>query len=84
MLLVSVDFRSEWKTALIPFVKKKQIKSEVYLLNETDQQEFINRVDPSWSGAIPATLFVKAKQRKFFEKEFSYPELLTEYKNMQL
>ena len=79
VLLVSVDFISVLKTKLTPFVKRKQLKSEVFLLNEKNQQEYIDRVDKSWSGAIPATLFIKGKNRKFLEQEFEYLTLVNEY-----
>jgi thiol-disulfide isomerase/thioredoxin len=80
ILLVSVDFISKLNTTVTPFVKNKKIKSEVFLLNETDQQQYIDRIDTSWSGSIPATLFIKNGKRKFIEKEFTYTQLLTEYK----
>lgn len=76
VLLVSVDFKSKYHTAVLPYVKKHKIASEVFLLNESDQQQYIDRIDQSWSGAIPATLFVKAGQRKFVEKELTYPQLV--------
>ena len=83
VLLVSVDFISVFKTKLIPFVKKKQLKSEVFLLNEKNQQEYIDRVDKSWSGAIPATLFIKGNNRKFLEQEFEYTALVNEYQTIK-
>ena len=83
VLLVSLDFKSKLEKSVIPFVKKRGLKNEVFLLNETDQQVYIDRIDKTWSGAIPATLFVKAKKRKFLEKEFSYPSLLSEYQNFK-
>lgn len=83
VLLVSVDFISVFKTKLIPFVKKKQLKSEVFLLNEKNQQEYIDRVDKSWSGAIPATLFIKGNNRKFLEQEFEYTALVKEYQTIK-
>lgn len=82
VLLVSVDFKSKLTTGVIPFVKKKQLKSEVFLLNESSPQEYIDRIDPSWSGSIPATLFIKGEKRKFIESEFTYEQLLTEYKKL--
>ncbi|MCD0470536.1 TlpA family protein disulfide reductase [Flavobacterium sp. JAS] len=82
VLLVSVDFKSKLNSAVIPFVKRKNIKSEVFLLNESSPQEYIDRIDPSWSGSIPATLFIKDDKRKFVESEFTYQELLTEYKKL--
>lgn len=77
VLLVSMDFKSKLNSAVIPFVQKNKIRSEVYVINEPDQQAFIEKVDNKWSGAIPATLFVntKLKARQFYEKEFTLQEL---------
>jgi len=82
VLLVSVDFKSKLNSAVIPFVKRKNMKSQVFLLNESDPQKYIDRIDKSWSGSIPATLFIKGDQRKFIESEFTYEQLLTEYKKL--
>ncbi len=67
----------------MPFIKKNGIKNEVFMLNEPDPEVYINRIDSSWSGALPATLMLKDKKRKFFEKDFTYSELLGEYKNFK-
>ena len=75
VLLVSLDFKSKLQKSVIPFVKTNNIKAEVFLLNEPDQQKYIERIDKNWSGAIPATLFVKKKVRRFYEKEFTEQEL---------
>jgi len=83
VLLISLDFKSKLKTSLIPFLKRNGIKNEVFLLDEEDQQAFINRIDPSWSGALPATLMVRNETRKFFEREFVYSELETEYQKIK-
>lgn len=82
VLLVSLDFKSKLASNVVPFVKKKNLKNEVFLLNESDPQQFIDRIDPSWSGSIPATLFIKNDKRKFVESEFTYEQLLTEYKKL--
>ncbi|AXB58202.1 TlpA family protein disulfide reductase [Flavobacterium fluviale] len=82
VLLVSLDFKSKLTSNVIPFVKRKNLKNEVFLLNESSPQEFIDRIDPSWSGSIPATLFIKNDKRKFVESEFTYEQLLTEYKKL--
>lgn len=81
VLLVSMDFKSKLHSTVIPFVKKNGIKNEVFMLNEPDPQVYINRIDSSWSGALPATLMIKNKKRKFFEKDFTYADLQSEYKN---
>lgn len=82
VLLVSVDFKSKLTSAVVPFVKRKNLKNQVFLLNESSPQEYIDRIDPSWSGSIPATLFIKGDKRKFAENEFTYEQLLTEYKKL--
>jgi len=82
VLLVSLDFKSKLESNVIPFVKRKNLKNEVFLLNESSPQEFIDRIDPIWSGSIPATLFIKNDKRKFVETEFTYEQLLTEYKKL--
>ncbi|CAA9196572.1 TlpA family protein disulfide reductase [Flavobacterium collinsii] len=82
VLLVSVDFKSKLNSNVIPFVKRKNLKNEVFLLNESSPQEYIDRIDPGWSGSIPATLFIKEDKRKFIESEFTYDQLLTEYKKL--
>jgi len=82
VLLVSLDFKSKLQSNVVPFVKRKNLKNEVFLLNESNPQEFIDRIDPSWSGSIPATLFIKNDKRKFVESEFTYEQLLNEYKKL--
>jgi len=77
VVLVSFDFAEQLEKKVIPFVEKRQIKSEVVLLDETDYNAFIDKIDPSWSGAIPATLIVNNRtgKRVFYEKEFKVGEL---------
>lgn len=75
VLLISLDFKSKLQKEVIPFVQKNNINAEVFLLNEPDQQQYIERIDKKWSGAIPATLFVNKKVKRFYEKEFTESEL---------
>lgn len=74
VLLVSMDFLKDYRNKLVPFVKKKKLKSEVLLLNETKPNEFIDKINPKWSGSIPATMIVNGtkKYNEFFEKELTY------------
>jgi len=85
VLLVSLDFKSKLQTAVVPFVQKRKLNNEVFLLNETNQQQFIDQISKEWSGALPSTLFVNKSKavRKFYEKEFTYEELETTYKSIQ-
>lgn len=75
--LVSLDFEDEFEKRVLPFVEKRDIKSQVLLLDEIDYNSWIDKVDPSWSGAIPATLIINPSngKRKFLEKEMNEGEL---------
>ncbi len=75
--LISLDFVDEVEKKVIPFVEKRELKSRIVLLDEIDYNSWIDTVDPSWSGAIPATLIVNSTtgQRKFLEKELEEGEL---------
>lgn len=76
IVLVNLDFNSKTETLVIPFVKRNKLKSTVLQIIDTDPNEWINQVDSSWSGAIPATLILRAGIKKFFvEKEMTYEEL---------
>ena len=58
------------------FMERRKITSPVYLLNDVDYNKWIDKVSTDWSGAIPATLFIKADGSRFFhEGEVSYEEL---------
>lgn len=75
MLLVSLDFKSALQSRLLPFIEKNQLKAEVVLLHAPDANAWIDLVDPSWSGAIPATLIYQGDKRIFREGGYTYEEL---------
>lgn len=77
VVLVSLDFKRQYETRLLPFVAERKISSTVVLLDDQDYNKWIDKVDPSWQGSIPATLFVNnsSGKRKFYEKEFEEEEL---------
>ena len=76
IILVSLDFEEQIQSRLLPFLKRKKIKSEVKVLSTEGQQDWIDRVDPSWSGAIPATIIYRNNtKRVFYERAFNYSEL---------
>lgn len=70
VVLVSLDFKSQLDSRVVPFVEKRNLQPEVMLLDAGDPNKWIDLVDPSWSGAIPATLFFKGKNRLFVEDSF--------------
>ena len=75
VILVSLDFADELKTRVMPFLERREIKSKVVLLDESDPNEFIDKVNTQWSGAIPATLVYKGEKSDFYERNFNYEEL---------
>lgn len=76
VILVSLDFKRQIDKKLIPFMINKRIKSEVIALTDTRSNQWIDQVDPEWSGSIPATLIFNKNKKLFLEQEFeSYEEL---------
>lgn len=70
VILVSLDFRKDLETKLKPFLEKRQFSASVVALVDSRQQQWIEKIDPSWSGAVPATLIYRRAQRRFKEGEF--------------
>lgn len=77
VILISLDFKKQMESRIKPFVKDKNIQSQVVVLDEPNYNSWIDKVNPEWSGAIPATLIVGGNTTTplFFEKEFIFTEL---------
>lgn len=78
VLLVSLDFPKQIDKKLIPFINKKKLQAKVVLLNDMNEDVWIQAIDKSWSGAIPATLIYNKNDRKFYEQSFDYETLENE------
>jgi thiol-disulfide isomerase/thioredoxin len=75
VLLVSLDFIRD-KQKLEKFVVDRTIKCEVVLLNAGNPNVWIDKIEPEWGGAIPATIFYRKGEKLFFrEGEFEQTEL---------
>ncbi|HEY0055883.1 MAG TPA: TlpA disulfide reductase family protein [Pedobacter sp.] len=81
VLLVNVDAKSKLESSVKPFISRNKLRNEILVLNEIAYQ---SKIDKSWTGALPATLFVNAKtgQRKFYSSALTYDELLEAYKKV--
>jgi len=77
IILVSLDFPQHINSKLIPFIEKHNITSKVIVLDDPNQNYWINKVSPDWSGAIPATLVYNNKFKNFYEKSLTYEELVS-------
>ncbi len=77
LLLVSLDFKEAFPAAISAFAKKRKFNLPVFWLDETNADYFCPKLDPKWSGAIPASLFVNNKTgyRQFVEEQLTHEEL---------
>lgn len=78
VLLVSLDFPKQVEKKLIPFIEKKNLQSQVVLLDDINEDVWIKAIDSNWSGAIPATIIYNKNKRTFYEQSFDYKTLETE------
>ncbi|RAV29948.1 TlpA disulfide reductase family protein [Sinomicrobium soli] len=75
VLLVSLDMPGTLEEQLLPFIRKKKLESRVIVLDDPRQNDWIPKVDPEWSGALPATLIYKGNNRVFHENSLTYEDL---------
>lgn len=76
--LVSMDLELDPNPEKVyKFISRKNLRSEVVLLNEKDSNSWISKIEKNWSGALPATIIYNPKtgQRKFVEKELHEGDL---------
>ena len=64
---ISVDYPDEIDSKIIPFLAGQHVPFKVYVANIKKDEALINELNPSWSGAVPATFIFDASgtQRVF-------------------
>jgi alkyl hydroperoxide reductase subunit AhpC len=75
IILVSLDFGKNVNDRINTFKKVHKIKSQIVILDDPDGNSWINKVNPDWSGALPATLIYNKNKRIFYERSFSFKDL---------
>ncbi|MFN9150965.1 MAG: TlpA disulfide reductase family protein [Bacteroidota bacterium] len=76
VILVGLDQPQDRLTKVEPFIRRRgYTESCIVLLNEPKPHLWIDKVDSSWSGSIPATLFIRGNRRLFGEFQFSETQL---------
>jgi thiol-disulfide isomerase/thioredoxin len=55
IFLVSIDDPEEIAQKVAPFLQSQKVSFRTYLKKTRDDEVFINSIDRTWSGAIPAT-----------------------------
>jgi thiol-disulfide isomerase/thioredoxin len=73
LILVSLDLPESYPKKISEVAAKRKFNATIKFLDESDADVFCPKVDESWSGSIPATLFVNNKNgyRRFFEDELT-------------
>ncbi|HCP94451.1 MAG TPA: hypothetical protein DIU05_10525 [Bacteroidetes bacterium] len=77
VIMVSCDFKKQLETRVIPFVQNKKMETIVVFMNEPNPNNWIDKVDEKFTGAIPATLIINGSSnfRYFSEGETTYERL---------
>jgi thiol-disulfide isomerase/thioredoxin len=76
VVLANLDFHSQTPTTVPDFMQKRNISSSVVHITDQDPNDYINKADVSWSGAIPATvIYYKGEKIWFFEGQTDYETL---------
>jgi thiol-disulfide isomerase/thioredoxin len=60
-------------------LEQRQFSASVAALVDSRQNQWIDKIDSSWSGAVPATLVYRGSQRQFKEGEFENFEDLQQF-----
>lgn len=60
VVFVSIDELEEVNKKVVPFLKAHGVTFRTYVKKTRDDEAFINGVDMTWSGAIPATFIYDA------------------------
>jgi thiol-disulfide isomerase/thioredoxin len=75
VIMANLDFPNQKESRVIPFLQNTPITHEVIMTITPRGGEWIDSMDKSWSGAIPATIILHKGQRFFHEGETTYEEL---------
>jgi thiol-disulfide isomerase/thioredoxin len=60
-ITVSLDDLADIKTGVPKFLREMRVTTPAYLLNVADPEPAMTGVDPTWSGALPATFLYDAQ-----------------------
>lgn len=78
-ILMSLDASSEGEK-VVQFLNKKKVQTETHLFTEQDPNIWINALEPSWQGSIPATfLYRKGSKLSFQEGSFESKKELASF-----
>lgn len=76
--LVSMDYDLDPNPEKVHrFVSRKGLKSKVLILMESNPNNWIDKIDKNWTGALPVTLIINSQngKRKLVQKELKDGDL---------
>jgi thiol-disulfide isomerase/thioredoxin len=84
LVFVSLDMKKAYPVKVNEMAKKLKLVYPVVWLNETNADYFCPRIDTTWSGGMPSSLFVNnaTGYHKFFEEPLSKEKLEKEIQAM--
>ena len=65
VILCSLDFPNQLENKLLPFIRKEKLAATVIVLLDGKYNDWIDKVSPEWSGAIPAT-YIYNNDKNYF------------------
>lgn len=74
VVAISVDYPDEIESKILPFLASQGAAFPVYVSGVKKEEDFMNALNPSWSGGVPATFIFdkQGQQRAFLFGETSY------------
>lgn len=74
---ISADFPDEVDSKIIPFLKAQGVNFPNFVQNFEKQEDFINRLNEEWRGALPATFIYDSSgnQQKYLLGKQNYTSL---------
>jgi len=84
IVFVSLDMKEAYPAKVNQMAKRLKLIYPVVWLNETNADYFCPKIDTSWTGGMPSSLFVNSLTgyHKFFERPLSKEELQKEIQVM--
>jgi thiol-disulfide isomerase/thioredoxin len=73
---ISADYPDEITTKIVPFLEKQKVKFAIFVQDFDRQEDLINKLNPEWSGALPATFIydTQGTQQAFLLGKQSYAD----------
>ncbi len=75
VIMANLDFPNQKESRVLPFLQNNTVTHEVIMAITPRGGKWINSIDKSWSGAIPATIIWHNGQKHFHEGETYFEEI---------